>query len=447
MKKYMRIAAVLLILCTGFICLGYFYLSSGKETENNEKQQLHIWGNQQFKNGFDKIAGNFCRQYPQAEIVYHQYQGNNMTANLKLETDLLAGGNDVDVYFTYTTQELSKRVEAGLALNLGDLCRRDGFNMEENFTEDIKKFYYHGAPYSVPSTVGKMGIILNKDMFEAESVEIPKDWDFEEFREVCRKLTKGEGKEKVYGIFWNTQDNVSEALLHLVLPTLGGDPLYNQAGTASDLNNEIIVKALELMYDTMKTDKTAPNHENSEIRNLSMYEMFFEERCAMTVGAWLFTGAVDSEMYPHDFETAFAPWPVENKEERAYTQGSFGNHLSINPKSDNIDLAWEFIKWYTTKGIKENISLGYTPCYTGFSRSEIEAELFKNTGQMMDKDSAMRVLMNPDKNLSIPVIENKIDKVTEIFDNAVEKVLLGKEEARQALNSAKLQADMLLKAD
>ena len=60
---------------------------------------------------------------------------------------------------------------------------------------------------------------------------------------------------------------------------------------------------------------------------------------------------------------------------------------------------------------------------------------------MLDRESAKRVLLNPDMNLSIPVIEKKIDVVTEIFDAAVESVLTGKADAATALTSARVQAD------
>lgn len=408
-----------------------------------ESVQLHLWGTQSF-NEFSVIIDAFEQAYPSIKINYHQYRSSDVSENLKLETNLLSGGSNVDVYMTYTTQALSKRIKGNMALDLSQLCERDGFNMSANFTENVQKFYYEGRPYAVPTTVGKMGIILNKDMFDAAGIDVPLDWDFEEFREICRKLTHGAGNDKVYGIFWNTQANPSEALLHLVLPTLGGDPLYKADGTRSNLDNPVILKALSLFDATMNIDRSAPDFKESEIKKLSMEDMFFGEHCAMTVGAWLFSAAIDTEHYPHDFVTAFAPWPVADKSERQFTQGSFGGHLSINPNSQNIEEAWTFIKWYSTVGAFENIAWGYTPCYTGFSMEDVEDKLFSGADGMLDRESTQRVLLNPDMNLSIPVIERKIDIVTEIFDAAVETVLTGKMDMETALVQAREQADALL---
>lgn len=427
--------------CIVLIVDGCHFLNHGDAPGDEDKTvQLHLWGNQSLGE-FSAIIDAFENEYPTIKVIYHQYRSSDVSENLKLETNLLSGGSNVDVYMTYTTQALSKRIKGNMALDLTALCERDGFDMTANFTENVKKFYYEGRPYAVPTTVGKMGIILNKDMFDAVGIDVPVDWDFEEFRDICRRLTYGEGKDKVYGIFWNTRANPSEALLHLVLPTLGGDPLYKEGGKRSNLDNPVICQALELFDATMNIDKSAPDYKESGIKKLSMEDMFFNEHCAMTVGAWLFSTAIDTDRYPHDFVTAFAPWPVADKSERRFTQGSFGGHLSINPNSQNIEEAWTFIQWYSTVGAFENIAWGYTPCYTGFSAEAVETKLFSGADGMLDRESAKRVLLNPDMNLSIPVIEKKIDVVTEIFDAAVESVLTGKADAATALTSARVQAD------
>lgn len=431
-----------------FLCAAAMAACRGRESDElqgdvSQRVKLHVWGNQPLSE-FGPIITAFETEYEDIEIVYHVYQASDAAQNLKLETNLLAGGSNVDVYFTYTTQALSKRIKAKLALDLSELCTRDEFDMEQSFTENVTKLYYNQKPYSVPTTVGKMGIILNKDMFDAAGLAIPTDWDFQEFREICRKLTCGTGSDKVYGVFWNTPANPSEALLHLVLPTLGGDPLYKDNGKKSNMDHPVIAQALRLMDATMNVDGSAPDYKESQIRKLSMEEMFFGGHCAMTVGAWMYGSATNKESYPHDFVTAFAPWPVADKSERNYTQGSLGGHMAINPGSQNVEEAWTFIKWYSTKGAALNIQWGYTPCYTGFSQETVETELFKNAGGMLDEESAKRVLLNPDTHLSIPVIEYKIDVMTEIFDHAVEQALIGETDVDTALSRAVKEADEAL---
>ncbi len=439
-KKTVRRIWLAVILCAAFIlcisCSGEY----GGTKEEEAQVQLHLWGVQGL-NEFGTVIEKFEEAHPDIKIVYHLYNSADDDENLKLETTLLAGGSNVDLYFTYTTQALSKRIKARMAMDLTDLCARDGFDMTRNFTENVTKFYYGGRAYAVPTSVGKMGMILNKDMFDRAGIEVPLDWDFKEFREICKKLTYGEGENKVYGVFWNTEANASEALLHLVLPTLGGDPLYKEGGRESNINDPVIEQALRLLDVTMNVDKSAPDYRDSKIKKLSMKDMFFGGYCAMTVGAWMFSSAVDTENNPHDFVTAFAPWPVVDKSQRNYTQGSFGCHLSINPNSQNKEAAWTFIKWYATEGVLYNIKWGYLPCYTGFSQETVEKIILERADGVVDKDSTLRVLLNPDTNMSIPVIDNKIDLVTEIFDYTIEEVLAYGKDAPEALSEAKAMAD------
>lgn len=405
---------------------------------------LTVWINAGLINT-ELIQDDFNREFEEQgiRVDFHEYDAGNAMRNLQLETNLMAGGG-IDVYLTYTTQALSKRVYSGCALDLSELCRRDGIDPVEIYSPLVTRIFYDGRPYSMPSSVGKMGMILNKDLFDEAGIDVPTEWTFDEFREIAGKLTKTDAYGTTYGVYWNTNNNLSEALLHLVLPTLGGDPLYRQGGRAGNLNDPVIAAALELIYNTMHVDRSAPTYEDSYVQHATMEDLFFNQRCAMTVGAWMFGSVLDTQAYPHDFVTAFAPWPVVDEGKRYYVQGSYGANLSINPKSAHIDEAWEFIKWFVTKGCRPYISEGYIPAYNGFSQDLIAEQLLKNTRGLVDEESVVSLFLNPDNNMSVPSISKKIPETTEIFEAAVEKVLLGRMPVQDALDEANRQADLLL---
>ena len=449
--KSMRLLLVWLIAACLSGCQFYPFAPAAspgaKEESAAGRTVIRVWGGTSPEEGFRQVIEQFNAQYRDRGIraVYEQYASGDRTANLKLETSLLSGGNDIDVYLSYTTQALSKRVSANIALDLSALIERDGFDMEKNFSGDVKKLYFDDKPYSVPSTIGKMGIIVNKDLFDAAGIAVPTEWTYEEFRNIAKRLTSGAEEDKVYGVFWNTQANISEALLHLVLPTLGGDPLYRNGGRESNLDDPVIAQALELLRTTMLEDLSAPTHVESVTRKLSMDGVFTGGKAAMTVGAWMYGSLLGETGHPHRFVAAFAPWPVVEKGRRQYTQGSFGGHLSINPNSPHIDAAWEFVKWYSTSGCKLLIPYGFTPSYTGFSQEEVASELIRYADGKADADSAIALFLNPDSNLSIPLISRRINELTTVFDDAVEAVLTEKRTTEQALSEAKKKGDRLLR--
>lgn len=107
-------------------------------------------------------------------------------------------------------------------MDLSSLIERDKFDYAGLFGESVKSAYINGKPYTIATTLTKGSLLVNKNMFDEAGIEIPTEWTFDEFREICKKLTKGEGQNKVYGMFWNTQQNITEYWLYLVQQTADG---------------------------------------------------------------------------------------------------------------------------------------------------------------------------------------------------------------------------------
>ena len=113
-----------------------------------------------------------------------------------------------------------------MALDLTELMERDGFKLTDYFGTMAESFYVNGKAYSIPTKLDQYGIVINKDMFDAAGIEVPTEWTYDEFREIAKKLTHGEGQDKVYGMFWNSQQDLTYLFTYLVAQTNGGDPFY-----------------------------------------------------------------------------------------------------------------------------------------------------------------------------------------------------------------------------
>ena len=105
------------------------------------------------------------------------------------------------------------------------------------------------------------------------------------------------------------------------MQTLGGDLLYHADGTAN-VNDPVNVAAIELVNNMMNVDHTAPTHTDSVTQKLSQEGMFITGKSAMTIGPWMVRSIKDRDNYPHDFKTAFAPYPTIDGV-RTYTQGGY----------------------------------------------------------------------------------------------------------------------------
>lgn len=368
---------------------------------------------------------------------------NDDTGNLKLETNLLSG-TGVDLYMTYATDVLAKRAGGNMALDLTDLMARDGFDLKQYFGNMAEAYFVDGKPYSIPTKLDQYGIVINKDMFDEAGIEIPTDWTYEEFAETARKLTHGEGQDKVYGMFWNSQQDLSYVFGYLVAQTNGGDPMY-LSETETSFTDPVVVKSVDLINSMMNVDKTSPTHTDSVTQKLSQEGMFLTGKSAMTVGPWMVRSIKDTATYPHDFTTAFAPYPVVEKGQRNYTQGGYGDHLCINPKSENIDAAWEFAKWYATEGMIPVVEGGRVPAANTYNPEEVAKAFLNGAEDHIDLDSAMKILITPADNYAVPSITNHIAEVKKVATEELEKIFIGQQTVEEGMAKAKERADALLK--
>ena len=224
--------------------------------------------------------------------------------------------------------------------------------------------------------------------------------------------------------------------------TLGGDPLYHADGTAN-VNDPVNVAAIELVNNMMNVDHTAPTHTDSVTQKLSQEGMFITGKSAMTIGPWMVRSIKDRDNYPHDFKTAFAPYPTIDGV-RTYTQGGYGDHLCINPKSKHIDAAWEFMKWYATEGMLPLTSGGRVPSANTYDSVEVTEYFLKGAEDLLDAETAQNVLIVPASNHAVPSITTKLPEINKVLTEELENIYTGVKTVQQGMDDAQARAEALL---
>lgn len=418
--------------------------SAGQTQKSGQTVTLRIWGGVPPEAGPQKAVDNFNKAFKDkgVQAEYERFV-NDDTGNLKLETNLMAGSG-IDVYMTYTTSYLQKRASGNMALDLSSLAKRDNFDITKYFGDMAKAYYINDKPYCIPTKVDQYGIVVNKTMFDQAGIAVPTDWTYDEFRETAKKLTKGEGQNKVYGMFWNTQQDLMSPFIYLSVQTIGGDPLYKAGGKEANLTDPVNVKSVELLNNMMNVDKSAPTHTDSVTQKLSQEGMFLTGKCAMTVGPWMVRSIKDTKQYPHDFVTAFAPYPVAEKDGRKYTQGGYGDLLCINPKSQNIDAAWEYVKWYSTEGMLPVVEGGRVPASNTFKTEDVVKAYVSGSEKLFDAASTENVLIKHASSYAVPSVTTKLPEITKIVQEELESIFTGKKTVQAGLESAQQRANQQL---
>lgn len=417
--------------------------AADEKNGSGETVTLRMWGGVPPESGPQKACDDFNALYADKGIqVEYERFVNDDTGNLKLETNLLSG-TGVDIYVTYGLSTLQKRAEGGMALDLTELMERDGFSQEEYFGDMALAYYVDGKPYSVPTKLDQYGIVLNKTMFEEAGIDVPTEWTFDEFREIAKQLTHGEGQDKVYGMFWNSQQDVTYMFTYLVAQTNGGDPMY-LSETESSFMDPVVVKSVELVNNMMNVDGTSPTHTDSVTQQLSQEGMFLTGKSAMTIGPWMIRSIKDLENYPHDFETAFAPYPVVEAGQRNYTQGGYGDLVSINPKSEYVEEAWEFVKWYALEGMLPVAEGGRVPAANTYDTQAVTDAFLVGAEGIIDADTTKNVLIAPADNYAVPSITAHGTEITQVVKEELELIFIGEKTVEEGMSDAKERADAIL---
>jgi multiple sugar transport system substrate-binding protein len=405
---------------------------------------VQVWGGVPAENGPQAAIDAFNLEFKDKGIQaeYTRFV-NDSSGNLQLETNLLSG-DSVDVYMNYSFGDLVKRKESNMALEQSPLIARDNFDIAGFGDENVAQYLIDGKNYGFPTTNNGAAycIMINKDMFDAAGIPIPTQWTLSEFREVSRKLTRGEGENKVYGAFFNTGQFIGAPLF---APSLDPDWVYTSDLKASRYNQEPAMKeAIQFAINVMNVDKSAPSHVDTITQKLTQEGMFLSGRAAMTPGAWIVRNVKDTVNFPHDFVTAFAPYPVSDIYPAKYNAGGVGDVMAINPKSKNIDACWEYIKWYSTKGIVAMAAGGRLGLYKGLDQKALTDAFLLGGEKVLDAASTQFAYIAPRGNVAYSMITKKSPELGQIWGEELEAIYNGQKSIEQALADCQARADRIL---
>jgi multiple sugar transport system substrate-binding protein len=172
--------------------------------------------------------------------------------------------------------------------------------------------------------------------------------------------------------------------------------------------------------------------------------MFLSGRAAMTFGAWIVRNVKDTKNFPHDFVTAFAPYPVSDSYPARYNPGGVGDAMAINPKSKNVEAAWEYIKWYSTKGIVHMAAGGRLGLYAGLDQRALTSAFLTGAEKLLDPASTQAAYISPRPNIAYGKITYKGPETTQVWQETVEAVYNGKMSIEAALADCETRQTRIL---
>ncbi len=392
------------------------------DTASGEKQVLtvSVWDNDATPQ-FSSVTEAFLAEHPDVDIEFIDAPSGDY--NNKVTVMLAGGGNDPDVIFVKDTENQMTMKDKEQILNLDEYIKRD--NVDLGIYQGVaEQLQMDGSNYTLPFRKDWYMLYYNKDLFDAAGVPYPSsDMTWDEYEELARKMTSGEGSSKVYGTHHHTwQALVANWAVQDGKNTLMSDdysfmkPYYEQA--------------LRMQNDGIMQDYA--NLKTGSIHYISVFE---QQQCAMLpMGSWFIGTLIQDKndgKYDFNWGVTTIPHPADCK--AGATVGST-TPVAINAKTDVPDLAWEYVKFVT--GEAGALVLAENGIFPAASTDAINDQLAQIYGFPEDGQPALEitswVLDRP--------IDAKMAAVRKVLEEEHDLIMIGEEDIDTGIDNMNQRA-------
>jgi multiple sugar transport system substrate-binding protein len=333
-----------------------------------------------------------------------------------------------------------------------DILAQGGYDYDMLFGEAVRKTEtFDDDIYGIPYAVNRFAIMYNKSIFDKAGVPYPTDdWTWDEYREIAKKVSSGEGANRVYGCGDNPLDNPAWSLLAEL--ELGADCLYKNA-TESNWDHPAFLKSLDFFYSLFRDGSIMPDSE-VKARQISglggRFQHFLKGGSAMMIAT---SYLVFQQNYPDnkkDFEVGYVNMPRLSKGTPLSTTIDH-SALSISSATKDPDGALKFIMFYSVDRPDIGAAAkGMMPpnALTGnYPSVELEKICYEKmfTAPGVDFTQAMNTFTREDEKIIPSIYFNSYNvALNEIKTVALEettRVFNGEQDTRTAIANMKRRSD------
>jgi multiple sugar transport system substrate-binding protein len=196
---------------------------------------------EQFKN-IDTRIKRFEKKYPNVEVKYTP--GVTKEEYSAWLSSKIINGQEPDV-FMILNDDFNLLADTHALLNLNSYVFSNEINASKLYSACLNAGLVNNSQYALPFESNPMMMCVNLDLLKKEHISLPKsDWTFEDFYNICRKVTKStknNGAIDQFGTCGMTWQMAMESY---------GISLFNEAGTKAYFNSEKVRNALT-MYEKL----------------------------------------------------------------------------------------------------------------------------------------------------------------------------------------------------
>lgn len=356
----------------------------------------------------DGIA-TFEQQHPNIKVSLQLIPGDYAT---KMRANV-ASGNVPDVFYIQPPMA-QEYVTGGKLLNLSPYLAKDNISASSYYDSLLAPFdCADGTVFGVPKDWNSLGLFYNKSLLQKAGVDTSNitSWTWDDLKSAAQKATKG----GVVGLSLPADASRWGAFLF----ANGGKILANN-GQQAAFNSDQGVSAMQFYAGFVKNGSAK---RPSDMGAGWDGDAFGQQKAAMTFeGGWMIPFM--SQTFPK-VQYNIAPLPKAPDGSRGNL--TFTNAWGASAGTKHPEAAWEFIKFMTGQAYQSTVMK------SGFALPTLKA---MGSDPYFTSHPDAKVLQDGANYGKADFYGPADDKIHTQISNAIEAVMLGKSDAKAALNSA-----------
>lgn len=420
-SRVIRLTAVVTLLVCMIISLGVF---SSSAAEKKITLRLGFWFHEEDLPFWKKGIESFQAKHPNVEVVIETTPWAQYWT--KLQTQIV--GNSAPDIIGMVSMYSQQYIRQGSLLNLTPFIKKDtSFDAEDFWPQIMTAYSYKGNVYAFPYDLSTMALLGNVSLFEKTGLEFPvQKWTWSEFLSACKKLSKdtdGDGKIDQWAVYWYPLDWALNYVLGI-----NGATMFTEDRTKTLLNTPAAIQALQDWADLYLKLKVAPTPPESTIEDIPLFE---SEKVAMTGvnPEWVMV----RKLRMPDAKLDVAPFPYKGRPMGEVAGGSF----AINAKTKYPEIAWEFLKHFTSQ---EVLKLTVADAFRGIPGRKSLVDAFLKSKNGVPNAKLFIDTISYSKNYSI----TRYDQVMAIMQSGLQELYLGLKPAKQVTEEMARKIALLL---
>lgn len=416
------------------------------EAEEKEEQIVLKWYTESDeatnKNyAWDNVVAAYEKLHPNVKIEVQPLVANTSSAEYLKKVDLmLASDEQIDIINFAGSGSVAQKVEAGVLEPLDEYAKVAGVDLEAEY-RGISRI--DDQIYCLPNSDAAYIVFINEDMLKEANLEIPpRDWTWEEYAEYAKAMTKGEGRDKIYGSYFHTWSDFYQIGTLGVIP----DNTYYKPDGSANFDHPALRTWMEFIDKIENKDNYQMSYIDIKTQNIAYRNLFFNGKVAMLpMGTWMLSDIKDVEKYPHTFRTVFATLPRFDKNAAANTtiNTAFGGGYAINANCKHKQEAFDFIRFLTSEGF--NISKSFLSPWVKGDHEGIAAAIMGEDTSLYDMESYIAVMQDPEIIYNNKITVKSTDaEIDEILLEEVEMFLTGGQTVDEMMTSLQKRAQEVI---